>query len=375
MHSDPDDLHKRYKKFLPWERRTRDAIDVKRAYIEMAGDAATGLLLSQIVYYYLPASDGSSKLRIEQDGHLWIAKRRKDWWAECRLRPKQADRAIAKLKGLGLVETATYQFHSIPTQHIRLNMAVFLDLLGGTFDAELGTTASPNEDTSSRNGNPTSPNGEIDFPDPGSPPYIDNSSKRTSKSTQETTAETAPSTASGYFFSGDGSSSAASDKRTANSFPEEESSDDPDYSEAFAVLATIDGFERHLPSERRLKRYFATKKVPRAAVVAAALAMQAKLRYIPSERKWLYDSPNGPRRYADLYARLSQWARAEQSGPPRRGREVSESPPDLTMAQIEAMSDEELNALETPFDSHKSNRLAIQVAAIQQDRQRAAAST
>ena len=100
--------------------------------------------------------------------------------------------------------------------------------------------------------------------------------------------------------------------------------------------------------------------------------MQAKLHYMPDERKWWHDSPNGPHWYADLYTRLPQWVRAEQSGPPgrKRRREVSEDSPSLTIEQIEAMSDEELATLSIPFDPHKSNLFAIR-----QERKRAAAST
>lgn len=224
-----NDFTDQYKRFLTWERQTRDTIDVKRVYVEMAGDAATGLLFSQIVYYYLPAADGSSKLRIEHDGHFWIAKRRKDWWAECRLRPKQADRAIAKLRAQGLVETATYKFHDIPIQHVRLVVETFLKPLADVLSAEMGTTTSPN-------GEPVSRNAEVDFPNRGSPPYKDYSSKTWKKKN--------------------------------------------------------------------------AKKAP-----------------------------------------------------------------ELTIEQMEAMTDEELDAFTIPFDPHKSNLLTIQVAAIKQDRRRAKAST
>jgi hypothetical protein len=53
---------------------SRDVIDVKRAYIRVAGDMAAGVLLSQCVYWFLPARDGSSKLTIERDGKWWLAK-------------------------------------------------------------------------------------------------------------------------------------------------------------------------------------------------------------------------------------------------------------------------------------------------------------
>ena len=41
------------------------------------------------------ARDGRARLQVEREGKLWLAKSRTDWWDECRISPKQADRALA----------------------------------------------------------------------------------------------------------------------------------------------------------------------------------------------------------------------------------------------------------------------------------------
>jgi len=113
--------------FLAWERASRDTVDFKTIYVDMAGDLVAGLLLSQIVYWYLPSKkDGRSKLRVYKDGHYWIAKARKDWWDEIRISPRQVDRALAILEEKGIIVTALYKFNKTPTKHIRIDKEKFL---------------------------------------------------------------------------------------------------------------------------------------------------------------------------------------------------------------------------------------------------------
>jgi hypothetical protein len=114
--------------FLRWERGSQDAVDFKTIYVDMAGgDLVAGLLLSQIVYWYLPSKeDGRSKLRVYKDGHQWIAKARKGWWDEIRISPKQVDRALKILKEEGIIVTYRYMFNGAPTTHIRIDEEEFL---------------------------------------------------------------------------------------------------------------------------------------------------------------------------------------------------------------------------------------------------------
>lgn len=115
--------------FLAWEQMSRDTIDVKKVYIDIAGDLIAGILLSQIIYWHLPNQEGQTKLRVEKNGQLWLVKGREDWWEECRISPKQFDRAITILQKKNLVEKKIFKFNGNPTTHIRLNFDVLIQYL------------------------------------------------------------------------------------------------------------------------------------------------------------------------------------------------------------------------------------------------------
>src|SRR5690349_14047356 len=109
-----------FEQFLLWERPSRDTLEVKRLYIDMAVDLVAGVVLSQIVYWHLPSRDGTTRLRVEREGELWLAKGRTEWWDECRISPKQADRALDLLRERGLVEVRIFKFGTAPTKHVRI---------------------------------------------------------------------------------------------------------------------------------------------------------------------------------------------------------------------------------------------------------------
>lgn len=115
--------------FLRWEETSYDAINVKRIYVDIAGDLIAGVLLSQIVYWHLPSKQGESKLRVMKDGHLWLAKGREDWWDECRITPKQFDRAITLLVSKGVVVKRLFRFGGSPMIHIRLVPEALMDCI------------------------------------------------------------------------------------------------------------------------------------------------------------------------------------------------------------------------------------------------------
>ena len=112
--------------FFAWEKASRDSLDVKKIYIDMAGDILTGILLSQIVYWHLPNKQGQSKLRVLKCGHAWLVKKRDDWWEECRLTPRQVDRAIKSLAEQHLIVTSVRKFNGAPTLHVRIDEEGFL---------------------------------------------------------------------------------------------------------------------------------------------------------------------------------------------------------------------------------------------------------
>lgn len=115
-----------FTKFLLWEATSRDTIDFKKIYVDMADDLVAGLLLSQIVYWYLPNKQGESKLRVHKDGYDWIAKGREDWYEEIRISPKQFDRAAKILEDKGMIAKTNYRFNAMRTVHIRLKQDEFM---------------------------------------------------------------------------------------------------------------------------------------------------------------------------------------------------------------------------------------------------------
>lgn len=149
--------------FLKWETATRDTIDFKKAYVDMAGgDLVAGLLLSQIVYWHLPTKAGESRLRVWREGYQWIAKGRADWWDEARITPKQFDRACQVLVDLGLVVKANFRFSGLKMIHLRLDQAHFMELWQATLtdeDTERGKSVFP------KGQNRSTPKGKTDIPE------------------------------------------------------------------------------------------------------------------------------------------------------------------------------------------------------------------
>ena len=119
-----------YREFMMWEHGSRDTIDFKKVYVDMADDLIAGLLLSQIVYWHLPSKEtGRTKLRVEKEGHLWIAKDRGDWYDEIRISERQYDRAIKILEKLLIVQVKKFKFNGQPKLHIRIFWEMFLPRL------------------------------------------------------------------------------------------------------------------------------------------------------------------------------------------------------------------------------------------------------
>lgn len=171
-----------FDEFLSWEKSTRDIIDFKKSYVDMAGDVLAGLVLSEIVYWYLPGRTGMSKLVITKKGVNWIACPRHEWWERCRLTPRQMDRIFKILAKVNLIEKQIFRFNNSPTIHIRLNQEVFVEQLNAIIADPPVNPFLPNGENVSK-----SPNGENQFTE---------SVKTLTETTTETTKEkdfTAPS--------------------------------------------------------------------------------------------------------------------------------------------------------------------------------------
>jgi len=109
-----------FEKFLKWEAATRDTVDFKTIYVDMAGDLVAGLMLSQIMFWHLPDKKGQTKLRVVRNDKAWIAKAHNQWYEEVRITEGQAKRAVGILKAKGIIETAVYRFNGTPMMHIRI---------------------------------------------------------------------------------------------------------------------------------------------------------------------------------------------------------------------------------------------------------------
>ena len=140
--------------FLKWELHSRDTIDLKRIYIDIAEDLASGVLLSQLIYWHLPDKKGQTKITVEKEGKLWIRKKREDWWEECRLKPRQFDKAAVNLETLGICEQKNFVYEGRNTKHIRLNMEMVIDKIKKCGEGQLRKSKchSPNGKCHSPNG-------------------------------------------------------------------------------------------------------------------------------------------------------------------------------------------------------------------------------
>ena len=119
----------RFNDFLAWERASRDTIDFKKIYVDITGDLIAGLLLSQIVYWYLPDKEGKTKLRVMKRGILCLAKTRFEWWDEIRFNPTQVDKGLKILRKKGIIRTKVHRFNGTPTIHIFLLKKTLLKLI------------------------------------------------------------------------------------------------------------------------------------------------------------------------------------------------------------------------------------------------------
>lgn len=118
---------KDWRAFADKEKDNKEYVSTKNMYVDITGDVLTAILLSRILYWFLPGKTGNSKIRIFKDNKEWIAKKRSDWKNECRISPSQFDRSIKILKKLGLVDTKVYKFAGEPTVHINLDKDFFME--------------------------------------------------------------------------------------------------------------------------------------------------------------------------------------------------------------------------------------------------------
>jgi hypothetical protein len=151
--------------FIRWEYHSQDTIDFKRVYVDITGDICAGLLLSQVMYWHLPSKEGKEKRWVEAEGKLWVLKKRHEWWNECRLTPKQFDRAANILHEKGLAEVKNFKYQGRNTKHIRLIMENVIKAIEGTWKKGQGSDTSQLGNVNSQEGNDTLPKGKCENPE------------------------------------------------------------------------------------------------------------------------------------------------------------------------------------------------------------------
>lgn len=109
-------------------------IHTKLSTIDVAGDLIAGILLGRILFWSQKDTLGHTKLRVQKEGHYWLAKRQEDWYNEIRITPKQYRRAIKLLEEKGLVITKRFCFKGAPTTHIWLDMERYSYLMQSTVE-------------------------------------------------------------------------------------------------------------------------------------------------------------------------------------------------------------------------------------------------
>jgi hypothetical protein len=140
-----------FNEFLSWEMSTKDTVDFKKVYVDIADDLVAGLVLSQIVYWYLPNKKGVNKLRINKGGHTWIAKAHSDWYEEIRVTEYQAPRALKILEDKGIIEKRIWKFNGAPTIHIRIVEENFLSAISKLVNVQNGNEGKTRMETGERN--------------------------------------------------------------------------------------------------------------------------------------------------------------------------------------------------------------------------------
>jgi hypothetical protein len=118
---------------------------VRPEYIDVTGDAITGLLLSQIVYWFRPDAQGKTKVRIFREGRPWVAKTQAEWCHETRIGLKQYLRAVKILQTLQIVEYRLWQFQGRPTPHLSLDLKRLMQLVADKHSAEMEESILPKQ--------------------------------------------------------------------------------------------------------------------------------------------------------------------------------------------------------------------------------------
>lgn len=116
---------------------SRKGVFVSLEFIDLCdGNMYDAILFSQIMYWHEPDKSGSTKMRRERAGHLWIAKNHNDWYDECRIKAQTARKCLDRLKQRGLIIYELHGEKGNKTPFIRINWDVFTAKMKGLDSAK-----------------------------------------------------------------------------------------------------------------------------------------------------------------------------------------------------------------------------------------------
>lgn len=150
---------------------------VRPEYIQVCEDAVTGILLSQIVYWFRPSTQGTSKLSIFREGRWWVAKTQVEWCQETRISRKQYLRALQILLSKQIVVKRLWRFKGAPTLHLSLNLEVLLSLVQALPEFKV----EPDDPIVPIGENPLSQEGKIHLPVMGQSCITENTEESTTE--------------------------------------------------------------------------------------------------------------------------------------------------------------------------------------------------
>jgi hypothetical protein len=107
----------------------RDIVRFEVMHARMTGDAVSGLLLSQLVYWHGVNKRGQLRRKVYREGRWWVAKAHSEWKAETWLSEGQAKRAVKRLREMELVDVRTWKLAGRPVTHLSINEAPFMGRL------------------------------------------------------------------------------------------------------------------------------------------------------------------------------------------------------------------------------------------------------
>lgn len=172
--------------------KSRQQTLFQQQYVSLlGGDIPAALMLSQLVYWYMPDKNGKTRQRVRKGIYFWIAKSWQHWKEELGLSRAQSRHCIDKLVGLGLIEKKRYRFDGTPMIHVRFPWVKPGEVLHGI------PTAIELQKVISASLGGLQPNGSNDHPIDSPPPFestpmnspLASRSQSITENTSETTTE------------------------------------------------------------------------------------------------------------------------------------------------------------------------------------------